>query len=192
MLKIGVEFYFGAKKVNDFLKIPIEKSKRVFIYAAEEGGGRLCLSLARQTCTIAREALLTAEYDPARLEDPYLVWKVKHGYAPDLNTPRIGFMTNMMFENLSFFRTGDRYGWVVGYKTSATGAVGQGLINEVKKTALTDYAYYFEFGNKNQVKRPWLRYSLDKMMRENYKKTVVEEFIKPFTKEWWQESWRSG
>jgi hypothetical protein len=188
MLKT-VDFYFGKKKVKDFLKIPTEKSKRVFFYAAEDGGGRLCESLARQVVDIAKDALIDQSYNPKPLNEKYAAWKTKRGFPADP-----GLMTFMMLQNLSFFRTGDRKGWVVGYKEATHGLFGMEMFNEITKTALIEYATWYEFGavrkKSTQVARPFMRYSLDKMMRTNFKQTVVKEFIKPFEDVWWSEEMR--
>jgi hypothetical protein len=186
MLKLNAEFFFGKKKVNDFLKIPTEQSTRVFFYAAEEGGGRLCLSLARQLVDIARDALETQEYNPKKLNDKYRKWKYNKGLDTDP-----GFMTWTMYKGLSFFRSGDRKGWVVGYSDASHGLFGTYIQNPVTMANLSEYASWYEFGvvrtKSVQPGRPWLRYSLNKLMRNNYNDTVVEEFIKPFKEAWWSE-----
>lgn len=185
MIKIDATWYFGGKIVSDPLKIPSIASKRLFFYQAQEGGGRLCEKLARITVDVAREALLTEEYNPTPLDPKYAAWKRKR--FP--NKP-IGIMTATMLESISAFRSGDRKGWLVGIKGAEKGAVGAKTINPITKTPVGEYGYYYEIGNINQIRRPVLRYSLDKVMREYFDQTIVEDFIKPFKRIWWRETYR--
>jgi len=184
MIKIGATWFFGGKKVKDPLKIQSVNSKRIFFYQAVDGGGRLCERLAQETANIARDVLISEEYNPVYIDEKYKKWKANKGYHTG-----IGRMTDTMLNSISAFRSGDRKGWVVGFKAGEFGAVGPATTNPVTKTPLEEYGYYFEAGNINQIRRPFMRYSLDKVMREKFDATVVNNFIKPFERTWWRPTW---
>ena len=188
MLKIGADFYFGGMKVDNPVKIQSENSKRVFFYSSQDGGGRLCEALAFQAVDEMKKALRTRTYNPAMLKLSTVQWKRRYGFKVS-----IGFMrqdADNMYNNITAFRTTDRTGWLTGMKESAKPHIrsatlkrsGRQMTPNARK--LSDVAKWFEFGTFRQVQRPFMRYGLDKMMRENFSKVVYDNFTKQFKKAW--------
>ncbi len=211
MIKIGVTHYFGNHKFAEFPVKVLARNGKDFIYhAAEAGGGRFNESLARKVAQEMRDALVSKSYNPVPLDPAWVKRKLKHGWDP-----RIGFMTGTMFANITHWRPGGGFqgtgsrGWSAGIKDTESGQFGQGsIMHPVARGAAGDISLaqvtkYFEFGAMNQIRRPYLRYALDKVLQKEFHHMRYKMIIKPFIgiwdeanagkrASWYQKSWGSG
>jgi hypothetical protein len=190
MIKIDVNYYFGSKQTSYPLELNLRNGKKVILHATENNGGRLNEALAKSAAEFAKDALITQEYSPAPLGANYLMWKSNKGFSLP-----IGFLNksgNTMYNNITAFRSGDRRGWVFGVKERSgkhtyTYSTKKGTRTVTRP--MTSVVQWFEFGTRKQPIRPFMRYGLDKMLRQTFDEISYNKLVVPLKRAFTDPSW---